>query len=449
MVFPLNIYLLNFVNPSSKIVLEHISHQNSSRLLDFNIDDDDTCDKTMPGEPHHEVYLNQVISENNTASDVIKIISKVNISVYIQESIFKNNQAEESATSQSLVSIRTPEGMIQLTESRFVDNMGYLGSTIRLSSPHFQNLKTIIVRCNFTRNTGANLGGALLIQASVIDLYFNECKFIGNIANLVGGAVTVEPLHVLGGKTHEATESDKQSNDINITVSHSIFKSNQASYYGGAIMFNRMKGQLHFKLESVVFQNNLVHKGGGGAIAILGTGRTSALFINSNFLSNTVKVTLSKYNIYGGSVLLINQSIDTLIIEGCIISDNVIVDGHTKGGMISIIHSIMGSFILRNVTMSSNRGSGQYAGGAVLDIRTVSGTSPNISLLVENCTVFNNTGQTSPGFLILDASYSRHPGVVLVSLINTTIANNKVEGKFVEPGAIHILIKELPPYLEY
>ena len=233
------------------------------------------------------------------------------------------------------MSIETTEGAVELTNSQFIGNSGLLGGTVKISRATFQILKVIISQCNFINNTVVKLGGALLIQANVVDLLMEDCRLKGNKAGIVGGAFIIQPPSTDVDISNEI-RAEKKTNTFKMIISGSTFKDNAASIYGGAIMLNRMKGELQFNLESVIFENNVVSKAGGGAVALLGTGSSHCMFKNSMFLSNSATVLVSSSSPFGGSVLLTNQSIETLIVANCIISKNAVVNGHISGGAATI-----------------------------------------------------------------------------------------------------------------
>ena len=415
---------------------------NSSSLLDFAVAKGISSSSMLQEEPVHKICLDRVITERNSGSDTLRIRSGVNVFVEIIDCSFIGNEAQEPSTGTSAVSIETTEGAVELTNSQFIGNSGLLGGAVKISRATFQILKVIISQCNFINNTVVKLGGALLIQANVVDLLMEDCRLKGNKAGIGGGAFLIQPPSTDVDISNEI-RAEKKTNTFKMIISGSTFKDNAASIYGGAIMLNRMKGELQFNLESVIFKNNVVSKAGGGAVALLGTGSSHCMFKNSMFLSNSATVLVSSSAPFGGSVLLTNQSIETLIVANCIISKNAVVNGHISGGAVTITQSTINIFILDNVTMSHNKVSGLHSRGAFLDIRTVYGTSPNISLFLVNCVAFENTGQANPGFLILEARYSSSPGIVSVSLTDSVFTKNVVSGHVIEPGAIHIKVINL------
>ena len=438
--FTIKINLFGSMSRYSIVKIENSSSVKSSSLLDLVVAKGTSPSSLLEEEDTnaHKVSLDRVTADGNSGSDTLRIKSEGNVFVEIIYCSFTENQLEEPSPGTSAVSIETTKGSAEITNSQFVGNSGLLGSAVLISRANFQMLTANISHCNFINNTAAKLGGALLIQANVVDLMIGDCTLKGNKANVVGGALLVQPLQT-SDHTTDASIGKNIMNKFKVTISGSTFRDNVASFYGGAIMLNRMKGELQFNIESVIFENNVVNKAGGGAVASLGTARTHSVFTNSMFLYNSATVQVSSSYPFGGSVLLTNQSIETLIVTNCI-SHNTVIDGHLRGGAVTITQSTINAFVLDNVTMSHNKGNGLHSGGAVLDIRTVSGTSSNISLSIVNCVAFENTGQLNPGFLILDASYSSSPGIVSVSLMDSVFTKNVVSGHVVEPGAIHITV---------
>ena len=117
----------------------------------------------------------------------------MNVFVEIIDCSFIGNEAQEPSTGTSAVSIETTEGAVELTNSQFIGNSGLLEGAVKISRATFQMLKVIISQCNFINNTVVKLGGALLIQANVVDLLMEDCRLKGNKAGIVGGAFLIQP----------------------------------------------------------------------------------------------------------------------------------------------------------------------------------------------------------------------------------------------------------------
>ncbi|MDR3186579.1 MAG: hypothetical protein LBU04_07270, partial [Christensenellaceae bacterium] len=207
----------------------------------------------------------------------------------------------------------------------------------------------------FLNNT-ANLGGAIWLDASDLQVIGSQLYFINNIANVNGGAIL---------NAGSSTFSNSTLNFIN----------NTADVSGGAIYLDNKT--MKIENSTANFANNTSKNSGG---AILNTG--TATFDNSivAFESNISTGSGGAIYLNGGTMEVKNSTVNFTGNVSYKANDG---DG---GGAIYVVNSSSMTFSGSNIKFTSNAASGGQGGAIYIDNSTV---TVNGSALFENNTHFN------------------------------------------------------------
>jgi parallel beta-helix repeat protein len=290
-----------------------------------------------------------------------------------------------------------PDTKVYVTNCKFINNVakkpGESGGGAIVSSGGYLTVS----KSTFTGNK-AGVGGAIRVVQS--NLTVNSSTFTGNKATEPtlgdGGAI-----HIDGGKTDNGK----------ILIQNSVFKSNSASNYGGAVFNNILNNNTTYIANST-FSGNMVGAGGvngqGGAIWSTGEARKGGQWISN---VNNTKLTLSNCTVsgntaskMGGGIFIARHLIGTII-------DRSTFSGNTSltsmGG--GIVQAENGNLTMVNSTITNNKAIGQYSMGGGIYI----GKSANAYLT--NVTISDNLANWQGGGIF---------GQKNVTLKNSILANN-------------------------
>ncbi len=186
-------------------------------------------------------------------------------SPYLHEVLFEGNEALYDKGEEIVVD---PS---QLPDERIMGGAVYF---YRPDSP------VGVVRCSFSGNASAHVGGALaLVESYGLPAYVVGCSFNGNATGAKGGGA----VRLLGASPRfidcifDVNDAERggaihASYDANLTLSGCTFTANRAARMGGALFIAH---ESHAAVTDCTFEDNEVDAGsdmGGGAISIHSNG---------------------------------------------------------------------------------------------------------------------------------------------------------------------------------
>ncbi len=244
-------------------------------------------------------------------------------------------------------------------------------------------------------------------------------------------------------------------NRILFSMRNTIFLANEAGMAGGALLFNRLDGNLSFTLDNVKLINN-TGGGAGGGIAIIGQGKTSTSWVNCTFLSNILNNARRHYSIHtGGSVFFTNQTLETMFVSESHISDNIAKGYTARGGGLYIETPVIGKIWLHKSILQNNAAYHTEGGAIAVTLEMVKSKYPvkPIYIYINDCSLISNTASSNGGFLSL--KYSAPPRVdytrsVNVNIMDTVLhSNGGLNGNLDSPSRPRSLVNGGAIYLKF
>lgn len=420
------------------------------------------------------VTINNCEFKDNYASSNAGAINNFNSNLIVNNSNFISNSAKSEAGA-----IRCDAGYLEVYNSNFIDNTvesnggaitDNAGSSIKIDNCLFENntakisggaiysrsAPLEITNTNFKNNTvigsgNYEIGGGAAIRSDNSNLAIDNCNFEGNIINRgTGGAIASNDYSNLTINNSKFIENRADNNDnsncaggaiylkyntINNIINNTIFESNFATAYGGAI-----RSYAELTIYNSVFRNNGVNgygsytggysrggainiaeatltayncqfvdnyaADGGGAIRLNGSSVINNCLFEGNYLLN------NKYTY--GSAIYNNIGQDT-IIENSVFKDNTAIQGtiyNNGNGKFTIKNSIFanntandaaaiynekGTIDVNNVTFVDNKATNR--GGVIYNNK---GT-----LIITNSNIYNNVAEFG-GFLFTDGNANNY-----------------------------------------
>lgn len=303
----------------------------------------------------------------------------------IAYSVIRENTASKGG------GIFAKSGATSVTNSTFEKNQAISGSGGIGSGGAFYgtSVGSSFVRTKLSGNVAIS-GGAVYARNSPVS--FASCSIVDNTATLgdgggiLGGAVVIEECTIArniargnGGGVFSFSRFD---------ISDSVIADNSANYEGGGAFGYWGK----FSVSGSVISGNSAGKGGGG---LFGGGDISVFF--STFSRNSAK---------DGAGIFLEGNIK---VESSTISGNVATN---QGGGVAINRylSDRATATISNTTISGNEAG--IDGGGI----HVSSISPSIFLVLQACTITENSASKAGGGLFLTRG--------TLPIHNTIVANN-------------------------
>lgn len=383
-------------------------------------------------------------AENNQAG----ILSVVNGTLEVRDSIFSNNAANETGTIEavsarlsitaSVFESNTCNGngaAVFLSESNgtffsvdFVNNLASEGGAIYASDPEIMQ----ITSSAFESNSAEGFGALSIIttgsEASIRQLEISNCIF------RQGSGIYIRGWHQGSIQVHQLQFMDNygafevyESENMTLSVTESAFDANHGV---GAASFGDVSGE--FTIHSTEFIRNEVGTFlGGGAVSIFNPAHAAVFtFDHAHFEENAVGTN-------GGAVYVDGAGADRIRM----LSTQFIGNKATNGGAVFI--ELAHSLLIRNCTFVSNTATEQ--GGAIRTDSPISETDLQRSrfrgnsaesggavhsrsnIAVEHCVFENNEAELNGG--AVDFADGSREAVLIGS---TFVRNRAVVG-----GALH------------
>lgn len=253
-----------------------------------------------------------------------------------------------------------------------------------------------------------------------------------------------EEVNVYGGFVgNETTLAQRNTNPELTTISHDVngvgkFRLltssalNAATTWDGFTFDGKKVGSgvylnSNCNLNNVVVKNGFVSGESGAGVNI---GSSTKIFgtvnlTNSTIKDNTISVTGVPY-LGGGAGVFVSQFSTAALIENCIISGNTINAVSTAASVFVFGAGVLiHEGVIKNSTIDSNNVIGtaanNYITGGGIAIRPMNAER---EVLIEGCSVTNNTSKARGGAIIIDPVYSgQYLGKYTIS--HTKIINNK------------------------
>lgn len=222
------------------------------------------------------------------------------------------------------------EGDFQLTNSRFVQNIGAFGGCVYVST----NSKPVIIdNCEFRNSTGT-YGGGIYINNFVSSFLLSNSYVASCVAMTAGGGVYFA------------------SNNFNARIEHSEFRSCRAvgitSSTGGAVTIDVANN--NFLVLDTLF-DECYSNWYGGCFALLRE-NVNVSFVRSTFISSLAG--------YGGALFIGDQNVDVQLVDSAITNCTAFIG---SGGGVYVYTSNI-NITVQNTTVSQcrsiNRGGGMF-----------------------------------------------------------------------------------------
>ena len=204
------------------------------------------------------VYTKPPLRCNSQSAGLSLDLENMSGNITISNCTFTNNTSPYGA---NMLVTMTGRANINVSNSIFSEGKStHSGSGVYIGSECNTFRPTIIFsKSLFKSNTARQFGGGLFIKAGCNDflgtslLTIEKCTFIKNEATL-------------GGAIYTDIDSAGDSYPLVFTVSRSMFKANQASKYGGAILSTyekQLKKQIkyQYKIQHSIFVDNIAEWG--------------------------------------------------------------------------------------------------------------------------------------------------------------------------------------------
>ena len=305
-----------------------------------------------------------------------------------------------------------------IIDSRFEENCAGLGGCI------FSELHSNITVFNtmFERNLATHgdyyTGGGVLYTMNGSTLTIHSSCFSNNKAPGGGVVVSKDDINIVIVNSHFINNSAlgggggviSALNNINLTISHSVFNNNKAHGSGGVLY---AEDNVNITIISSQFINNHIPETNTGITLDIGGGVVYAEhsinihITKSHFMNNSAR------GADGGGVLSV-RSDSSIAVNHSKFTNNTVL-GSDKGGVISVefdvIVNVFNSEFINNVALGST-------GGGVI------GAENNINVTMTHSKFINNNAFGDGGG-VLYASYG-----VAISLIHNEFINNSALNEF-------------------
>ena len=414
-------------------------------------------------------------SERNSAKSFLNkmvyggaISSHARSNITVQESLFKENTATYSGGAIDMQKIRGSfvnctfernsakslsdiisfggaissgdRSNIRVQESLFKENTAtYSGGAI-----HVQKTRGSFVNCTFERNSAKSLlnkksGGGAISSCARSNIREQESLFKENTATYSGGAIHMQRTR--GSFVNCTSERNSAKSFLNkmvyggaissharsnITVQESLFKENTATYGGGAIDMQKIRGSfVNCTFERNSAKSLLNKKSGGGAIfscarsnirvqeslfkentatysgGAIHMQKTRGSFVNCTSERNSAKSHLNKM-VYGGAIT--SHARSNITVQESLFKENTA----TYGGGVIDMQKTRGSFVNCTFERNSLKGLSDKIsfGGAIS-----SGDRSNIK--VQESLFKENTATYSGGAIVMPTTRGSFDTVLL------------------------------------
>ena len=293
-------------------------------------------------------------------------------------------------------------GDLLVTNSTFYLNSAKIGGVIA------NNKNAIIMDSKFTNNGYLmNISGSSIYNGEKGILNIERCEFANNKVNSIFLGDGSEPMDEFGVKYGSGGAIYNRGN---LYINDSLFDSNYAFCFGGAIVSTCLFNNKNLvEIANSRFTNNFAVFGPGGAISVE---NAEIKISNTSFISNAINMH------YGGAISL--NSVSGVIYDStfsknsgagdggalsiwfsnidlirCNISDN----NADNGGALFVYSTRIGNHVVENIniynsTITNNRG---FSRGSVL-------FASNINLNIKNSNIYNNFAGNGETFSLQDSN---------------------------------------------
>ena len=383
---------------------------------------------------------------NRTFGEALSVTEPDGCYITIERSTFSNNSAYYNGGAVS-VSANSPATIILQNvtmESNKAENFGgaiYVsdagdGEGERFGSKELSNLCNITVLLSvFSKNYVHTTGGAISISGGKpIVLILGNVTMEANSADYSGGAVYVDTI--LSLKVYKsffynntALGSDNATGGAiscngtsNLTIEHSTFSNNKASY-GGAV-YLKANAQSVLTLSNLTMESNTVHFNGGAVSdAGDGEGETFGSKESSNVCNITVLLSVFSKNYArttGGAISISGEKPIVLILGNVTMEAN---SANSSGGAVDVVTylslklklKVYKSFFYNNIALGFDNATGGAI--SILNVNPCNGTS---NLTIEHSTFSNNKANYGGGAVFLQAVAQSVLAVQAIVINNST-----------------------------
>ena len=413
---------------------------------------------------------------NRTFGEALSVTEPDGCYITIERSTFSNNGASINGGAVS-VSANSPATIILQNvtmESNKAKNFGgaiYVsddgdGKGETFGSKELSNLCNITVLLSvFSKNYARSIGGAISISGEKpIVLILGNVTMEANSASYSGGAVYVDTILSLKVYKSFFYNNTALGSDVtvggaisiknvkpcngtsNLTIEHSTFSNNKASYGGGAV-YVQANTQSVLTLSNLTVESNTVHSN-GGAVSDSGDGEGETF--GSKELSNLCNTmcTILSLKVYKsffynntalGSDVTVGGAISIKNVKPCNGTSNLTIEHSTfsnnkanhSGGAVYLRANAQSVLTLLNLTMESN--TVHFYGGAVAV--NVGGTKSKFvpAIVINNSTFFNCSAKQVGG-----AFYMRADGMTTVEVKRSRFVENHASKYYGGAAAIFV-----------
>lgn len=325
------------------------------------------------------ISANPTILEGNNITDTIVTVNGVTATLNgltIQDAnntvgsgggISETNGANLTITNDTFVNNRTPTN--DWTQVGTVVTINVLGGAI------YDSNSTLTVTSSSFLNNQSTEGGAIgavgNVSVSISSSNFlNNNQYEGAVAGLgsksfdlanlspVAGNLNISSSNFQNNTSVEGGGAIFESQNLTLSVSSSIFNSNTGIYGGGI----ESEGSKLFQVTGDIFTSNFAYGGYGGAIS--DAFNLKDVISASIFANNSAGNPSQSDN--GGGALDLEPGDGTILIDGCVFTNNTVYGAGSVGGVIDTPGDSSVSFIGNVFVGNSAPGAGSQ-GGAIWD----------------------------------------------------------------------------------
>ena len=257
--------------------------------------------------------------------------------ITISNCTFTNNTAPYGA---NMLVTMTGQAIINVSNCIFSEGKAtHSGSGVYIDSKCNEVSTIIFSKSLFRSNTARHFGGGLFIK--------DACRYYWDISLLTIEKCTfIKNAATLGGAIYTDIDSADHDYPLVFTVTRSMFKANQASKYGGAILstYNKQeKKQItyQYKIQHSIFVGNIAEWGSALSLYYLQKSRKEQHPIE---IANCTFIKHKAHKLGSGSVIHLNE------VENIFVTTTRIANNMCRG-----IHANMSSIeVGRNVWITNN-----------------------------------------------------------------------------------------------
>ena len=330
---------------------------------------------------------------------------------------------EGDGSNAPVVTFSSAETASAVLDGFTIDNQATANTTTRgisITASAAPVLKNLVVKGNLVTNTwvvGAGIyinGGSAAIETSTIGdatLPNNAAKGSGIYAEALSAPLSITGTTITentGGGNGQGVGIYLKSNGSQMTtITDSTLSNNVAAQYGAAIYLNAAKVSIN---SSTINNNSVTASGMNGGAIYANDAASSITLTNTNFTGNTV--TSSGGAIYiaasteatplsiAGGTFTGSGGIDAGSLGGAICLGNMINQSIIDGVTFTGLQAQKGGAIYTQGALKIQNNSLIYSNSSTLDGGGLRADGANAALVIDNSSVYSNTGSIGGGILV-------------------------------------------------